>query len=58
MRTDEAGRVILWVDINLISRVGNLSEDFFPQIFTSKHFFSYKCFGIRQSGHTIEKKTT
>lgn len=46
MRTDEAGRVILWVDINLISIVGNLSEDFFPQIFTSKHFFSYKCFGI------------
>lgn len=58
MRNDEAGRVILWVDINLVSIVGNLSEDFFPQIFTSKHFFSYKCFGIRHSGHTIEKKTT
>lgn len=58
MRTEEAGRMILWVDRNLISTEGNLSEDFFPQIFTSKHFFSCKCFGIRYSGHTVEKKTT
>lgn len=35
--------------------VGNVSEDFFSQIFTFKYFFSCKCCGVWHNEHTTEK---